>query len=63
MPLRFFDEATGRPHARRQYRIRLKGGGTVDGMTDANGLTSLLTKAERDAIVASDVQSEAAAHA
>jgi uncharacterized Zn-binding protein involved in type VI secretion len=52
MPMRFFDEATGKPHAQRAYRLELKDGGVLAGTTDADGCTKPLTQKERDALKA-----------
>jgi uncharacterized Zn-binding protein involved in type VI secretion len=51
LPLRLIDEATDRPHANRGYRLQLADK-VVEGLTDSDGLTKLLSKAERDALVA-----------
>jgi uncharacterized Zn-binding protein involved in type VI secretion len=51
VPIRLIDEATDRPHANRGYRLQLADK-VVEGVTDSDGLTKPLSKAERDALVA-----------
>jgi uncharacterized Zn-binding protein involved in type VI secretion len=51
VPIRLIDEATGRPHVNRKYRLQLADK-VVEGVTDSDGLTKPLSKAERDALVA-----------
>jgi uncharacterized Zn-binding protein involved in type VI secretion len=51
VPIRLIDEATDRPHANRAYRLQLADK-VIEGVTDSDGLTDPLSKAERDALVA-----------
>lgn len=55
MPMRFIDQATGKPQANCNYRLELQEGKVLAGTTDANGCTRPLTKEERDALVAWNV--------
>jgi uncharacterized Zn-binding protein involved in type VI secretion len=55
MPMRFIDQATGKPQANCPYRLELKEGSVLAGTTDAAGWTRPLTKEERDALVAWNV--------
>lgn len=59
VPLRFVDEATGKPHANRPYRIELKGQRILTGTTDASGCTKPLAHEERDALVACSLNPDA----
>jgi hypothetical protein len=51
VPIRLTDEATDRPHANRKYRLQLADK-VVEGVTDSDGLTKPLSKADRAALVA-----------
>ena len=59
LPLRFIDEATGRPHSNRTYRIQLPNS-VIAGVTNADGLSKPLTKAEREAMIAWNILPEPA---
>jgi hypothetical protein len=54
-PVQFLDEITGRPHARRPYRLELRDGRVFAGTTNAYGCTRPLSAAEREAVIRSDV--------
>jgi uncharacterized Zn-binding protein involved in type VI secretion len=51
MPIRLVDEITGQPYVGRPYKLDLTGT-VLEGVTDADGLTKPLSKAERDALIA-----------
>ena len=52
LPMRFYDQETGKPHANRPYRLDMRNGTVIAGTTDKNGCTRPLTTQERDALVA-----------
>jgi uncharacterized Zn-binding protein involved in type VI secretion len=51
VPIRLIDEATGLAHANHRYRLQLASK-ALEGVTDADGLTKPLSKAERNALIA-----------
>ncbi|MET0982788.1 MAG: PAAR domain-containing protein [Telluria sp.] len=59
LPLRFTDEETGQPHSNRAYRIHLPNS-VIEGVTNADGLSKPLTKAEREAMIAWNILPEPA---
>jgi hypothetical protein len=51
VPIRLVDETTRQPHVGRSYKLDLTDK-ALEGVTDADGLTKPLSKAERDALIA-----------